>query len=131
MIQFALMAALVLGQVTTASADETRTPSEAIHLMSQQIEPVVLMNGCKLVRTLEPRGELTFKIRQHGGVISTVVRPIYSDLCTHPTQQFVSRIFVHLASSPHTPIIGFTGSNEDQKELSFPVFSSFVLRPLN
>jgi hypothetical protein len=100
---------------------------QPVGLMAQRVEPIRLLADCKLVRSEEPKGDLTYKVQQHNG-LKIVTRPIYSDLCGWPTQQFVTRLFFRLVESDRAPVIGLVGGNEDRDELSFPVFSSFVLR---
>jgi hypothetical protein len=97
-----------------------------VHLVAEKVENIVLDHDCKIVRTTEPKGDLTYKVMKFAG-LQTVTRPIYSDLCESHTQQFITKIFSYSGETDQTPVIGFTGGNEDGEELSFPVFSGFVL----
>lgn len=100
---------------------------QPVGLMSLRVEPIRLLKDCKIVRSEEPKGDLTYQMRQVDG-LKTVTRPIYSDLCSWPTQQFITKLFFRMVENDQNPVIGVVGGNEDTDNLSFPVFSSFVLK---
>lgn len=106
---------------------------EPVSVVSEKILDLALdPSNCRIVRAHEPRGEIIYQVVRNGHT-ATVSRPIYSDLCAFQTQQFVARLFSYVSPSgdlANTPVIGFTGGNEDEPDLSFPSFSRYVLRPV-
>jgi hypothetical protein len=129
MKSFLLATSILIGafsQLAPAASKAETADIQPVRLVSQRVEPLILMKDCKIVQANEPKGILTYKVKQYDGV-KTVSRPIYSDLCNMPTQQFITKIFFELSKSEQAPIMGVIGGNEDNDTLAYPAFSGFVL----
>jgi hypothetical protein len=99
--------------------------AEEILISAEKVAPVVLRKDCKIVSEKEPRGQVTYKVRTSGGV-KVVTRPMFGDLCTSPTAQFITKLYSYLSDDDTSPIIGMVGENDDDDQFTLVSFSSFA-----
>lgn len=89
-----------------------------------KVSEIALYEKCKVVYRLEPRGKLTYTSGDGPDLKTQTIR-IYSDLCTHPTAQFINRLLVLRKSNGSSIVVGMIGSNEDIETDASVFYSKF------
>lgn len=101
--------------------------AQPVTVVSEQVIPFVLSGACHPARAVEPKFDVTYRVHRPAADVS-ITRPIYSDLCALPTQQFTGKIFSRLDANDRSPVLGIAGTNEDRAEYGVATFSQFAVK---